>query len=343
MKALILIGGFGTRLEPLTITTPKSMVPVINAPFLEYLLKRLKNCGIREVVFSLGHLPAAVLEYFGDGQKLGLHIEYVVEESPLGTGGGIKNAERYLDETFLVINGDVFTDIDIKQMEEFHAKKRAMATIALIPVEDPSRYGIIDTGTDGRVRQFIEKPSGKEITTNLINAGLIIMETQVLDYIPADTPYSYEKQLFPALLRQGEPVFGYSSRAYWIDIGTPESYFRLNADLLAGKSNQYTPTDSSGCFLDPASTIADNVVLEGNVVVGQAAVLGKGSGIKNSLIWPETTIGEDCEIEGSIIADRCRIGSKCRIQGTVLGSGIVLGDKQTLLRNSRVYPNSKIY
>ncbi len=271
MNAVVLIGGFGTRLEPLTVTRPKAMVPVLNIPFLEYLLVNLKRSGIDQAILSIGYLPDLIRQYFGDGQKIGIDIKYVIEQFPLGTGGGIKNAAQFLNESFLVVNGDIFTDIDIVKMYNFHKDRRAVATIALTPVDDPSRYGVIETDSGGRVGRFLEKPSPENITTNMINAGLIVMEPEILESIPANVKFSYEKELFPTLLTAGKPIYGFKSDAYWIDIGTPQKYFQLNSDLLHGRSIQYLPGDASGICVHPEAVVEAGANLKGTVIVAEAS------------------------------------------------------------------------
>lgn len=343
MKAIILIGGMGTRLEPLTLTTPKAMVPVLNKPFLEYLINWVKNCGIRSIALSVGHLAGSIPEYFGNGERFGVDLHYVVEKTPLGTGGGIKNAQEYLDDTFLVINGDVFTDIDINSMAEFHFSRGALATIALTPVDDPTRYGVIETDKSGRVLKFLEKPKLEQVTTNMINAGLIIMEPSLLDLIPSHTKYSYEKELFPSLLAEGKPVYAFASDNYWIDIGTPEKYLELNSDLLTGKSTQYPPYSALAVYKGNNVTIGENVSLLNTVVIGEDSVIEDGAVIENSVIWPKNVIGKNSLVRNSIIADGCYIQQSCVIDGTVLGSNVNIGGSFKLSSGSRVYPNTVLH
>lgn len=342
MKAVVLIGGFGTRLEPLTVTLPKAMVPVVNVPFLELLIKRLTSCGIDQIILSMGYLPEYILECLGDRKSSGERIEYVVEDKPLGTGGGIKNAQKYLDDTFLIVNGDIFTDIDIAEMLEFHKLKRAVATIALTPVDDPTQYGVIVTDEQGRVKQFLEKPARKEAVTNLINAGLIIMEPFLLDYIPDNTKFSYERELFPLLIKEGKPVYGFASDAYWIDIGTPEKYFQLNSDLLGGLSVQYNPVSDIPVHTDQSACLEKCVQLQDTVVIGPEVQVGKGARIKNSIIWNSVVIGDNALIENSVIASSCNIGENCKINGAVIGSDVVIASNLAISSGSRIYPLSEI-
>ena len=342
MKAVILIGGFGTRLEPLTITRPKTMVPVLNQPFLEYLIVRLRNSGVSTVVLSLGYLPKPIQDYFGDGSAWGIKIEYAVEDQPLGTGGGIKNAAAFLDETFLVVNGDVFTDIDIQKMQIFHLGTNALVTIAMIPVEDTSRFGVIETDLDYKVTRFLEKPVPGTTDSKNINAGFIIMDPSVLQRIPENTPFSYERQLLPHMVNEGEPVFGYASDAYWIDIGTPEKYFSLNADLLERKSIQYQPGHESKLCIHPEAVIDNSAIVKGTVVLGKGVSVGPGADISNSIIWEGVTIGKDVKIHSSLIADNCSISDGCCVNDSVLGSNVFLGEKRQIFAGSRVYPGSEL-
>ena len=217
MNAVILVGGQGTRLRPLTYTTCKAMVPVLNKPFLEHVFSYLKRYGVTNIVLSVGYMPDQIRAYFGDGSSLGLRLTYVVEDSPLGTAGGVKNAERYLDGPTVVMNGDIFTDIDLGAMVSFHKKRGAKVTIALTGVEDPSQYGVVETDAKGQVKRFVEKPAPGETTSNLINAGIYILEPEVLREVPANTRCMFERDLFPKLIQEGTPVTGIPQTATgWI-------------------------------------------------------------------------------------------------------------------------------
>lgn len=205
MKAVILVGGEGTRLRPLTYSTPKPMVPILNRPFLEHMLKYMKSHHINDVILALCYLPDHIRAYFGNGSDYGVKLTYDVETSPLGTAGAVKNVAQHLDETFFVFNGDVFTDLNLTAMLDTHRKKSSKATIALTPVDDPSMYGVVETDTNDRVKRFVEKPKREEATTNMINAGIYILEPELLEYIPANQNYMFERGLFPLLLEQGDP------------------------------------------------------------------------------------------------------------------------------------------
>ncbi|MBM3183647.1 MAG: NDP-sugar synthase, partial [Chloroflexi bacterium] len=236
MKAIILVGGEGTRLRPLTYSTVKAMVPVLNKPFIEHVIRYLNKHDIHDIVLAMGYKPDSIMGYFGDAHGLGARLVYSMEESPLGTAGAVKNAEKHIDDTFFVLNGDIFTDIDLTDMLKFHRQKKSKLTIALTPVDDPTHFGVVETDADHRIIRFVEKPSKEEVTTNRINAGVYILEPEILQRIPQATFCMFERQVFPALVAEDEPAFGYHTDAYWIDTGTPAKYLQLTRDLMYGKS-----------------------------------------------------------------------------------------------------------
>jgi len=232
MKAVILAGGEGTRLRPLTLTTPKPIVPVVDRPFLRHQLDLLAGAHVRDVVFSVAYRPERVEAVFGDGSAFGVRIRYAVEDTPLGTGGAVRNALPLLDERTIVLNGDVLTDVDLAQVVARHEAEGAAATILLTPVPNPAAYGLVETDHEGRVRRFLEKPRPEQITTNTINAGVYVLETRVLDLMPEGVNYSIERGFFPTLLARGDLVRAHVHRGYWIDIGTPEKYLQVHRDIL---------------------------------------------------------------------------------------------------------------
>ena len=240
MKAVILVGGKATRLEPLTINTPKALIPVLNVPFLEYVIRNIAGHQIKEIILAQGHLARPMTEYFGDGSQLGVSLHYSVEEMPLGSAGAAKKAEKYLDGTFLVFNGDNFIDLDLTAMIGLHRERKAKVTIALTRVDDPTRFGMVETDDNGRIKRFVEKPAPEEVTTNTVNAGAWLVEPELMARVPPATPFSFERDVFPDLLARGEAVYAYVSSGYWMDAGTPEQYLQLHRDLLAGKSRQFT-------------------------------------------------------------------------------------------------------
>jgi NDP-sugar pyrophosphorylase family protein len=236
MQALILAGGKGTRLRPLTVYTPKPIVPICNRPFLLYQIDTLRRAGIVDITLSLSYQPNKIEQLLGDGSDYGVKLKYTVEPQPMGTAGAYKFAEDLIREPTVVFNGDILTDLDLKTVIREHNERQATATVVLTPVENPQSYGLVETEKDGRIRRFLEKPKPDEITCNTINAGTYILEPKVLDFLPAGENYSFEYGLFPDLLKREEPFYAHiPPRTYWIDIGTPERYLQVHADLLANR------------------------------------------------------------------------------------------------------------
>src|SRR6266446_3261587 len=236
MKAILLVGGKGTRLRPLTLHTPKPIVPIFDRPFLHYQLDLLKQVPeIDEVILSLNYQPRRIEEIFGDGGDSGLAIRYVVEPAPLGTAGAVRYAGESVRESVVVFNGDVLTQVDLEAVIALHRERKAKATIVLTPVENPSAYGLVETDPQGNIRRFLEKPNADEITCDTINAGIYILEPETFDRIPKDTPWSIERSFFPSLIERQETFVAYVYRGYWIDIGTPEKYMQVHEDIMDGR------------------------------------------------------------------------------------------------------------
>ena len=341
MKAVILVGGQATRLLPLTNTTPKALVPVVNLPFLEHTIRHLKGHRIKDIVLALGHLSRPITEYLGDGRRLGVRLSYVVEDTPLGTAGAIKNAERYLDETFLVLNGDCFTDLDITAMVTRHQERRARVTIALTPVADPTSYGLVESDAEGRVSRFLEKPEPSQITTNTINAGIYVLEPEVLAQVPPHTSVSIEREIFPRLLEQGQPVYAYLSPGYWIDIGTPEKYLQLHRDLLRGKSRQYAPPPGE-VVIGKQSQVHPTARIKGPVAIGDGCTIGRETIIEEAVIWRNVRLGERVHLRRSIVADGCRLGDGSSIEDSVLGDNVTVASGLKLGPGSKIWPGTAV-
>ena len=354
MKAVILVGGQATRLRPLTTNTPKAMVPVLNTPFLEHVIRHLHRHGVSEIVLAQHHLAQPIESYFGDGSRFGVRLLYVVEDSARGTAGAIKNVESYLDERFLVLNGDVFTDLDFTAMLRFHRERDARATIALTPVEDPTAYGLIETDSHGRATRFLEKPDWSQVTTNMINAGTYVLEPEVLALVPAGTQVSIERETFPLLVDSGQPVYGYPSSGYWMDMGTPEKYLQLHRDLLDGKSAWYAPpagrevTIGERCRIDPTAwivgpaligngcTIGPGARLTGPVSIGDDCAIEADCHVEDSIIWHDVRLGRGARVKSAVIADSCLLGDGCILEG------VVLGDHVTVLGGVRLEPDTSV-
>ena len=355
MKAVILVGGKATRLLPLTYNTPKAVLPVLNAPFLEHVIHHLSRHQVKDIILAQGHLVQPIEGYLGDGSHFGVRLCYVIEDTPLGTAGAVKNVARYLAETFLVLNGDTFTDLDITAMIGFHRERKAKATIAIARVDDPTSYGLIETDTEGSVTRFLEKPSRSEVTTNTVNVGTYVLEPDVLTQIPPQTEVSIEREVFPQLLAQGKPICAYSASAYWIDIGTPEKYLQLHHDLLSGRSSQYAFASGEEVLIGEQShvhptaqikgpamigdncSIGRNAKLTGPLVIGQGCTILEGGVINESVIWRNVRLGPRVNLKNSIVADNCRINSDSIVEGSVLG------DNVTVVNNYKLEPGSKIW
>jgi NDP-sugar pyrophosphorylase family protein len=354
MKAILLAGGKGTRLRPLTIHTPKPIVPIFDRPFLHYQLDLLKHVAeIDEVILSLNYQPRRIEEIFGDGRESGLAIKYVVEPAPLGTAGAIRYAGESLRESVVVFNGDVLTEVDLGAVIALHRERRARATIVLTPVENPSAYGLVETDDRGNIRRFLEKPKPDEITCNTINAGIYVLEPDTFDRIPKDTPWSIERSFFPSLIERGETFVAYVYRGYWIDIGTPDKYMQVHRDIMDGRYTAYKARASNGgpanAWINHGARIEEGVAVEGPCFVDDGAVVKAGARIgpysvvgrqchieehaviERSILWANSRISQDATVRRSILGRHCHIGRSATIE-----DGVVLGDKSVVTDHSRL-------
>jgi len=351
MKAIILVGGEGTRLRPLTINRLKSTVPMAGRPFLEYQFALLRRHGVREITLSICHKPELIRKVFGNGKQYGVKLNYAVEIKPLGTGGAIKNAERFVAgrEPVAVLNGDELTDWDFSKMAAVHRKHKAIVTIGLTWVEDPSAYGLVLFNAGGQVSRFVEKPSLDEAKSHWINSGLYIFDPAAFAYIPEGVNYSAERELFPDLLNSGQRVWSFTSRNYWKDIGTPAKYHQAHLDILEERLPMLSVGTAwkrkkkirigRGCKIhatarlyDP-SILGDQCTICAETQVGEFAVLGKKVKIgpraivQRSVIWDQVEIGEGTRLTGCVLGSGCRIGRYVTIRpGSVLGDHAVVPD-----------------
>jgi NDP-sugar pyrophosphorylase family protein len=351
MKAILLAGGKGTRLRPLTIHTPKPIVPIFNRPFLHYQLDLLKQLPeIDEVILSLNYQPRRIEEIFGDGSNVGLKIRYVVEPVPLGTAGAIKYAGDKLTESVVVFNGDVLTQIDLAAVLRLHRERKARATIVLTPVENPSAYGLVETDAEGNVKRFLEKPKAEEITTNKINAGIYVLEPDTFDRIPSDVSWSIERSYFPSLVERGETFVAYTYDGYWIDIGTPEKYMQVHRDIMDGRfeaepfkghaTRRWVADDArleDGATVDGPCFIDEGVLVKAGARIGPYSVLGRqcqieeDARIDGAIIWQNGRVGREAVIAKAVLGRNCHIG-----RSAAVGAGAVLGDKSSLTDYTRV-------
>jgi mannose-1-phosphate guanylyltransferase len=356
MQALILAGGEGTRLRPLTSTIPKPVVPLVDRPFITYMIEWLRSHGVDDVILACGFMAEDVRSVLGDGQSLGLRLRYVEEPRPLGTGGALKYAQDLLAERFLMLNGDVLTDLDLSAQLAQHERTGARATLALVPVEDPSAYGLVRCGSDHSVQAFIEKPAAGEADTNLISAGAYVLERDVLDEMaPAGTNISIERDVFPLLVDRG--LYGYAGAAYWLDIGTPERYLQGSFDILSGQVR--TPLsarleregpvliESPGVearLTGPALVQVDCVISSDatvgpDVVLGPGVFVGERASVQRSVVLDGASIGAGTAISDAIVGPGARIGEECQIgAGAVLGEGALVGPGNVLEPGARIFP-----
>jgi len=338
MQALILAGGKGTRLRPLTVYTPKPIVPVCNRPFLLYQLDTLKRAGVTDITLSLSYQPDKIEQLLGDGSDYGVHLSYPVEPQPLGTAGAYKFAEDLIREPTVVFNGDILTDLDLRAVIREHDERGAVATVVLAPVENPSVYGVVEVEADGRVKSFSEKPGLNEISVNTINAGTYILDPKVLDMIPAGESYSFEYNLFPDLLKRGEGFYAHvPGGAYWLDIGAPARYLQVHHDILSGRVRGIQLQQRRGdCELataaevDRLSVIDDDCTIKPgaqiiNSVLGEGVHVEERARVENSVIWPHTRVGAGAHLSNAIVGRGCHIGRSAQV-----GAGAVLGDKTNL-------------
>lgn len=322
MQSLILAGGKGLRLRPLTIYTPKPIIPIANRPLLLYHLDLLKRAGVNDVTLSLSYQPRKIEDVLADGQDFGVRVRYAVEASPLGTAGAFKNAQAYLNQTTVVLNGDILTDLNLARAIAYHRERQALATIVTTPVENPAVWGLVEADDEGRVRRFVEKPKPEEITCNTINAGIYILEPRVLEHIPEGEEYTFERHLFPALLAAGEPVYAHNPSAYWIDIGAPQRYLTANLDLLSGKLKGYKVERAD----------LPTFVGEGDAprpdrlsVIDPSCMLKAGVEIINSVLGPNCLIEERTRIEDTVMLAGTRIGQQTTVRRSVMGKGVIVG------------------
>jgi NDP-sugar pyrophosphorylase family protein len=347
MKAILLAGGKGTRLRPLTIHTPKPIVPIFNRPFLHYQIDLLKQVPeIDEVILSLNYQPRRIEEIFGDGSELGIKIRYVVEPAPLGTAGAVRYAGDNLTESVVVFNGDVLTQIDLAAVIRLHRERQAKATIVLTPVENPSAYGLVETDSASNITRFLEKPKADEITTNKINAGIYVLEPDTFDRIPKDVSWSIERSFFPSLIDRGETFVAYVYDGYWIDIGTPEKYSQVHRDIMDGRyvAAPFAGTSGSSatvvaadaridegvaiegpCFIDEGVSVKAGARIGPYSVLGRQTQLDEKAIVEGAIIWPNCRIGQDAEVRNAILGRNCHVG-----RNVTVNHGAVLGDKTTL-------------
>jgi mannose-1-phosphate guanylyltransferase/phosphomannomutase len=363
MKAVVMAGGEGSRLRPLTLGRPKPMIPMVNKPVMAHILELLKKHGFTEIVVTVQYLADNIRNAFGDGEGYGLKIAYSLEDTPLGTAGSVKKAQEYLDDTFLVISGDAVTDFNLTEIVNFHKANKSLATLTLYRVPNPLEYGVVIIDNEGHIRQFLEKPSWGEVFSDTINTGIYVLQPEVLNYFEKDKPFDFSQDLFPILLKKNDPLFGYVAAGYWCDVGNIQEYMRATADVLhqrvqvepLGKhigGDIWTDEDVEiapnaqlfgPIYLGRGVKIKGGVIISGPTVIRDYTIVDDRANIERSVIWRDSYIGERVEVRGSIVGRQCIIKSSAVLfEGVILGDSSVVGEGAVLHPNVKIWPDKEI-
>jgi mannose-1-phosphate guanylyltransferase/phosphomannomutase len=358
VKAVVMAGGEGTRLRPLTSNQAKPMVPIVGKPCMEHILELLRTHGFEDVIVTVAFLPQAIRGYFGDGDALGIDLSYSVEESPLGTAGSVRLAADQLDEPFLVISGDALCDVDLGKLVEFHRERNAAATIGLVSVDNPLEFGIVVTDDDGRIERFLEKPSWGQVFSDTINTGIYVLDPEVLRHVPTDRPFDFSKELFPLLLEMGRPLCGFVLEGYWQDIGNLDQFRQANYDALDGKLELNIPGIQlrGNIWIGEGVDLQDLDQIEGPAFIGNNCRIAPEASVgPRSVLGANSTLRERARIERSVIDAGTHIGRSAIVEGAILGrscdlrtharlhEGVAIGDEVTIGAESVIYPGVRIY
>ena len=363
MKAVVMAGGSGSRLRPLTVGRPKPLVPVVNHPVMGHILNLLKKHGLTDVVVTVQYLADMIEDYFGDGQSLGLNIHYSLEETPLGTAGSVKNAQEYLDDTFIVISGDALTDIDLTKVIEFHKAKKSKVTLTLYRVPNPLEYGVIIVNEEGRIQRFLEKPSWGEVISDTVNTGIYVIEPEVMDRIEPGVPFDFSNDLFPLLMQEGIPLYGYIADGYWCDVGDIKEYVRATGDILNGKVDvgeighhiggniwvgnevEIAPDAElyGPIYLGDGVKIKGRVIIHGPTVIRDFTIIDNRANIDRSIVWRNSYVGEGAELRGAILGRQCTVKSNAVLfEGVVVGDGTFIGESAVIHPEVKIWPSKEI-
>lgn len=361
VKAIIMAGGEGSRLRPLTCACPKPMVPLMDRPVMAYALDLLKKHGIHEVGVTLQYLPESMKEFFGDGSEYGVHLNYFVEDQPLGTAGSVKLAEKFLDEPFVILSGDGLTDCDLTQAVAFHRERGALATMVLKKVENPLEYGVVVADGEGRVQRFLEKPGWGEVCSDTVNTGIYILEPEALNFIPIGKPHDFGREMFPSLVEKGQRVYGYVMKGYWCDIGDISAYLKAHWDLMDGRAQVDAPVRPGTVARMPGAQVDRSAILEGPCFVGEGAkvcagarigaysvlgagcVVSKNASIKRGVIWRGALIGEGAQVRGAVVQTGAKVGERASaFEECALGDHSELGEGCVLMPGVKVWPSKQV-
>lgn len=365
MKAVVMAGGFGTRIQPLTTSLPKPMLPILNKPMMEYIITKLKEVGIVEIIILLYYKPDVIKNYFGEGEKLGVKISYILPDSDYGTAGAVKKAERLIgDSDFIVISGDLVTDFDLNEITGFHKLKNSFGTICLTQVEDPLQFGVVITDKNGRILRFLEKPGWGEVFSDTINTGIYVFKSEVFKYIPEDKPFDFSKDLFPALMSRNIDLYGFTAKGYWRDVGNPDSYREVFQDIFSGKLKldigeavhdlkhakvyhldgcEFEEGSVSGIVVMGKNVKIDTSGLVKNSSIGSNVVIGKNCVIENSVIWDNVVINDGSVINNCVICNDNVLGRNVNIlKGGIIAEHTEVGDNVTFEKDIMIWPNKHI-
>ncbi|HEX2924915.1 MAG TPA: mannose-1-phosphate guanyltransferase [Ruminiclostridium sp.] len=363
MKAVIMAGGEGSRLRPLTCNRPKPMVPIANKPVMEHIIELLKKYGIRDIAVTLQYMPEKIKDYFNDGSEYGVNLKYFVEDVPLGTAGSVKNAEEFLDETFIVISGDALTDINLEEVLDFHINNNSVATLVLKKVECPIEYGVVVTDSNGRITRFLEKPSWGEVFSDTVNTGIYILSPEVLKYFKKGDVFDFSKDLFPILLKKQEPMYGFVTEDYWCDIGDLDAYVGVHSDILNKKVDisidareirqgvwvSEGAVISKSAVIKPPVLIGKNSVIKDGCILGSCSVvgedcnIGEGSSTKKSILWKGCTLKNRVQLRGSVLCSMVKFRDRsAAFEGTVIGENCIVGENTLIKSGVKIWPDKQI-
>lgn len=348
VEAILLVGGQGTRLRPLTINTPKPMLPVAGVPFTAHQLAMARDAGVTRVVLGTSYRAEVFADYFGDGRDLGIELVYRTEDVPMGTGGGIRHAAAALEsgpeDPVVVFNGDILSGLDIRHLVSEHQRTEAAVSLYLTRVADPRAFGLVPTDDAGAVLEFREKPTTpEEIVTDQINAGCYVFTRGVIDEIAADRPVSVERETFPGLLGSGRRLTGVVDEGYWLDLGTPLAFVQGSNDLVVGRvRSSAVPGEAGEALLLPGSDVADTAEVSGGTVIGHGSTVGAGAVVSGSVVMDDVRIAEGARVVESVVANGAVIGAKAELRGAVVAEGAVVGAGNELVDGARVWPGTQI-
>ena len=365
MKAVVMAGGFGTRIQPLTSSVPKPMIPVYNKPMMEYIIMSLRDAGIKDIAILLYFKPEIIKAHFGDGSSLGINIEYFTPDDDYGTAGAVKKAEKFLDERFIVVSGDLITDFSIPDIIKYHEEKKSKATITLTSVPDPLQFGVVITDSDGKIVRFLEKPGWGEVFSDTINTGIYVFEPEILNYIPENKNFDFSKDLFPSIMASGTYIYGYNAKGYWRDVGNPDSYRTSLLEIAQGMIKLplegEKKTFNEGVLYHGANfKMADNVEVTGLVVVGDNCTIfenvkisdcclgddcsiGENTNISKSILWDKVNVGANSEITNAVFCDKVLVGNKVKCpQGVIIAEGTKIGNNVVFEKDIMAWPDKQV-